>query len=101
MTSTLIPPWNLRSSSGYFSVGLTGSTVLSFEANEQNDIASCESIMKTLKREEIYANRHEDIGAMRAKNEEFIEQYYNRQRGYTREKVGRRARRAHSNVVKT
>jgi len=43
-----------------FSVGLTRSTVLSFEANEQNDIASRESIMETLKREEIYTNRYEE-----------------------------------------
>ena len=44
------------------------------------DHASCESFMKTLKREEIYANRYEDLGHMRANIEEFIEQYYNRQR---------------------
>jgi putative transposase len=44
------------------------------------DNASCESFMKTLKREEIYANRHEDLGHMRVNIEEFIEQYYNRQR---------------------
>jgi transposase InsO family protein len=36
--------------------------------------------MKTLKREEIYANRYEDLGHMRVNIEEFIEQYYNRQR---------------------
>ena len=29
------------------------------------DNASCESFMKTLKREEIYANRYEDLGHMR------------------------------------
>src|SRR5271155_248480 len=44
------------------------------------DNASCESFMKTLKREEIYANRYEDLGHMRVNIEEFIEQYYNRQR---------------------
>ena len=44
------------------------------------DNASCESFMKTLKREEIYANRYEDLGRMRVNIEEFIEQYYNRQR---------------------
>ncbi len=44
------------------------------------DNASCESFMKTLKREEIYANRYEDLGHMHVNIEEFIEQYYNRQR---------------------
>jgi transposase InsO family protein len=44
------------------------------------DNASCESFMKTLKREEIYANRYQDLGHMHVNIEEFIEQYYNRQR---------------------
>ncbi len=44
------------------------------------DNASCESFMKTLKREEIYANKYEDLERLRANIEEFIEQYYNRQR---------------------
>jgi putative transposase len=44
------------------------------------DNASCESFMKTLKREEIYANRYQDLRHMRVNIEEFIEQYYNRQR---------------------
>ena len=44
------------------------------------DNASCESFMKTLKREEIYANRYDDLEHLRASIEEFIEQYYNRQR---------------------
>ena len=44
------------------------------------DNASCESFIKTLKREEIYANRYEDLGHMRVNIEGFIEQYYNRQR---------------------
>jgi transposase InsO family protein len=44
------------------------------------DNASCESFMKTLKREEIYANRYQDLGHMRVNIKEFIEQYYNRQR---------------------
>jgi transposase InsO family protein len=42
--------------------------------------ASCESFMKTLKREEIYANRYEDLGHMRVNIEEFIDRYYNQQR---------------------
>jgi putative transposase len=44
------------------------------------DSASCESFMKTLKREEIYANRYENLEHLRTNIEEFIEQYYNRQR---------------------
>jgi putative transposase len=44
------------------------------------DNASCESFIKTLKHEEIYANRYQDLGHMRVNIEEFIEQYYNRLR---------------------
>jgi transposase InsO family protein len=44
------------------------------------DNASCESFMKTLKREEIYANNYNDLEHLRANIEEFIEQYYNRLR---------------------
>src|SRR6267143_1228306 len=44
------------------------------------DNASCESFMKTLKREEIYANNYNDPEHLRANIEEFIEQYYNRLR---------------------
>jgi transposase InsO family protein len=44
------------------------------------DNASCESFMKTLKREEIYANEYQDIEDLRSHIEEFIERYYNRQR---------------------
>src|SRR5260370_5658696 len=36
--------------------------------------------MKTLKREEIYANRYDDLEHLRTNVEKFIEQYYNRQR---------------------
>ena len=36
--------------------------------------------MKTLKREEIYANRYDNLEQLRTNIEEFIEQYYNRQR---------------------
>ena len=42
--------------------------------------ASCESFMKTLKREEIYANRYNNLEQLRTNVEEFIEEYYNRQR---------------------
>jgi transposase InsO family protein len=44
------------------------------------DNASCESFMRTLKREEIYANRYDNLEHLRANIEEFIEQYYNQQR---------------------
>ena len=42
------------------------------------DNAACESFIKTLKREEIYANRYRDLDHLRASIEEFIERYYNR-----------------------
>src|ERR1700747_3102063 len=42
------------------------------------DNASCESFMKTLKREEIYANDYRDLEHLLANIEIFIEQYYNR-----------------------
>ena len=42
------------------------------------DNASCESFMKTLKREEIHANDYHDLDHLRANIEEFIERYYNR-----------------------
>jgi len=42
------------------------------------DNASCESFMKTLKREEIYANQYQDLDHLRANVAEFIERYYNR-----------------------
>jgi putative transposase len=44
------------------------------------DNASCESFIKTLKREEIYANSYENLEHLRANIEIFIEQYYNQQR---------------------
>jgi len=44
------------------------------------DNASCESFMKTLKREELYANDYRDLDHLRASIEAFIEQYYNRLR---------------------
>jgi hypothetical protein len=42
------------------------------------DNASCESFMKTLKREEIYANDYRDLKHLLGNIEAFIEQYYNR-----------------------
>jgi putative transposase len=44
------------------------------------DNASCESFLKTLKREEIYASQYRDLDDLRRNIEAFIEQYYNRQR---------------------
>ena len=44
------------------------------------DNASCESFIKTLKREEIYANKYDDLEHLRTNIEEFIEEYYNRLR---------------------
>jgi len=41
------------------------------------DNASCESFIKTLKREEIYANDYEDLEHLHDHIEEFIERYYN------------------------
>jgi putative transposase len=42
------------------------------------DNASCESFMKTLKREEIYTNAYRDLDHLRRNIEVFIEDYYNR-----------------------
>ena len=41
------------------------------------DNASCESFMKTLKREEIYATAYRDLDHLRANLAAFIEEYYN------------------------
>jgi transposase InsO family protein len=44
------------------------------------DNAACESFMKTLKQEEIYANEYRDIEHLRVHLEEFLDRYYNRVR---------------------
>jgi putative transposase len=44
------------------------------------DNASCESFIKTLKREEIYANEYENLEHLRSNVAEFIERYYNKKR---------------------
>jgi len=44
------------------------------------DNASCESFMKTLKREEIYVSRYEDLEQLRGNLATFIDEYYNQQR---------------------
>jgi transposase InsO family protein len=44
------------------------------------DNASCERFMKTLKREEIYANEYRDLDHLRENIAAFIDSYYNRVR---------------------
>jgi len=44
------------------------------------DNAACESFMKTLKQEEIYCNQYRDFEELSAHLEEFLGNYYNRQR---------------------
>jgi len=44
------------------------------------DNASCESFMKTLKREEVYCREYKDYDDLSQHLEVFIDQYYNRQR---------------------
>jgi len=44
------------------------------------DNATCESFIKTLKREEIYANEYEDLEHLMKSVSGFIERYYNRNR---------------------
>ena len=44
------------------------------------DNTTCESFIKTLKREEIYANEYGNIDHLRNHIEEFIERYYNQKR---------------------
>ena len=41
------------------------------------DNATCESFLKTLKREEIHAGAYRDFEDLRERMEEFIERYYN------------------------
>jgi putative transposase len=41
------------------------------------DNATCESFLKTLKREEIHASTYRDFEVLRGRMEEFIERYYN------------------------
>ena len=41
------------------------------------DNATCESFLKTLKREEIHASAYRDFEDLRERAEEFIERYYN------------------------
>ena len=43
------------------------------------DNTSCESFLKTLKREEIYANEYRDLVHLRTNMETLIDQYDNRE----------------------
>ncbi len=43
--------------------------------------------MKTLKQEEIYTNRYNDLEQLRTNIEEFIKEYYNRQRLHSGSRV--------------
>lgn len=47
------------------------------------DNASCESFMKTLKREEIQTSQYRDLDQLRENSEAFIEGYYNRVRWHS------------------
>jgi hypothetical protein len=47
------------------------------------DNASCESFIKTVKQEEIYANGYRDLDHLRSNIEDFIERYYNRCRPHS------------------
>jgi putative transposase len=58
------------------------------------DNASCESFMKTLKREEIYANAYRDLEHIHRNMAAFIDQYYNRIRLHSA--LGYRPRRSSS-----
>jgi len=49
-------------------------------AGNPYDNAQCESFIKTLKQEEIYTRQYRDLADLRAHMEQFLEQYYNRQR---------------------
>jgi hypothetical protein len=63
----------------------TRSTVYGFQTRrwaklDDRSWAKSEYRNQTLKREEIYANKYDDLEHLRANIEEFIDQYYNRQR---------------------
>ena len=49
-------------------------------AGNPYDNATCESWIKTLKVEEIYSNQYQDLEDLRSHLQEFIDQYYNRDR---------------------
>jgi putative transposase len=63
------------------------------------DNASCESFIKTAKREEIHARRHDNLEHLRANIGEFIEEYYHRQRLHSA--LGYRSREEFENQYKS
>jgi transposase InsO family protein len=63
------------------------------------DNAKCESFMKTLKQEEIYTRRYRDQADLEAHMEQFLEQYYNRQRLHSA--LGYRSPEAFENLLRT
>jgi putative transposase len=63
------------------------------------DNAKCESFMKTLKQEEIYTRQYRDQADLEAHMEQFLEQYYNRQRLHSA--LGYRSPEAFENLLRT
>ena len=63
------------------------------------DNAKCESFMKTLKQEEIYTRQYRDQADLEAHMEQFLEQYYNRQRLHSA--LGYRSPEVFENLLKT
>ena len=72
----------MQYASAEYAAILTEARVISSMSRPANpyDNASCESFIKTLKREEIYANEYANLEHLRANIGEFIERYYNQQR---------------------
>jgi len=63
------------------------------------DNAKCESFIKTLKQEEIYTRQYGDRADLEAHMEQFLEQYYNRQRLHSA--LGYRSPEAFENLLRT
>jgi putative transposase len=63
------------------------------------DNAKCESFLKTLKQEEIYTRQYRDRADLEAHMEQFLEQYYNRQRLHSA--LGYRSPEAFENLLRT
>jgi putative transposase len=63
------------------------------------DNARCESFIKTLKQEEIYTRQYRDQADLQAHIEQFLEQYYNRQRLHSA--LGYRSPEAFENLLTT
>lgn len=63
------------------------------------DNAKCESFIKTLKQEEIYTRQYRDRADLEAHMEQFLEQYYNRQRLHSA--LGYRSPETFENLLRT